>query len=76
MALKFIDLSIRAEASAGWAEALRYSPTNKSVTLSGEVAEQVVYGEAAAKNLVGFDPLVISEKRAGWNEEWKRLLAR
>ena len=74
MALKFIDLSIRAEASAGWAEALRYSPTNKTVTLSGEVAEQVVYGEEAARNLVGFDPVVISDKRAGWNEEWKRLL--
>lgn len=76
LALKFIDFSIRPEAAAGWAEALRYTPTNRKVKLAPDVAEQVVHGEAAIARLVQFDPLVIAEKRAGWNEQWKRLLAR
>lgn len=75
LALAFIDHSIRAEASAGWAEALRYSPTNKTAKLPDDVAAEVVYGEEAAANLVGFDPVVIAEKREQWNEAWKRLLA-
>tara|TARA_R110000787_G_scaffold16622_70_gene51992 strand:+ start:18922 stop:19962 length:1041 start_codon:yes stop_codon:yes gene_type:complete len=76
LALKFIDFSIRAEASKGWAEALRYSPTNKEAKLPDDVAAQVIYGEEAAKNLVGFDPIKIGDERAKWNEAWKRLVAR
>jgi putative spermidine/putrescine transport system substrate-binding protein len=75
LALKFIDFSIRAEASKGWAEALRYSPTNKEAKLPEDVAAQVIYGEEAAKNLVGFDPIKIGEERSKWNEAWKRLVA-
>lgn len=75
LALKFIDFSIRAEASKGWAEALRYSPTNKEAKLPDDVAAQVIYGEEAAKNLVGFDPIKIGEERSKWNEAWKRLVA-
>ena len=76
LALKFIDFSIRAEASQGWAEAMRYSPTNKTVKLSPDVAAQVVYGEAAAKKLVSFDANKIGKNRAGWNESWKRAIAK
>lgn len=75
LALKFIDWSIRAEASAGWAEALRYSPTNRTVELSPEVAAEVVYGEEQAAGLVAFDPLAMGEKRPGWNDAWNRLIA-
>ncbi len=76
LALKFIDFSIRAEASKGWAEALRYTPTNKEVELSEEVASQVVYGEADISKLNTFDANAIAEKRAGWNEAWSRAIAR
>ena len=75
LALKFIDFSIRAEASKGWAEALRYTPTNKEAKLSNEVASQVVYGEDDVAKLNTFDANAIAEKRAGWNEAWSRAIA-
>ena len=76
LALKFIDFSIRAEASQGWAEEMSYSPTNKTVKLSSEIASRVVYGEAAAKKLVTFDANKIGANRASWNEAWKRAIAK
>lgn len=76
LAIKFIDFSIRAEASKGWAEALRYTPTNKAAKLSDEVASQVVYGEDEVAKLVTFDADEIAEKRAGWNEAWSRAIAK
>ena len=75
LALKFIDFSIRAEASKGWAEALRYTPTNKNAELSDEVASQVVYGEEEVSKLVTFDAEKIAEKRPSWNEAWSRAIA-
>ena len=75
LALKFIDFSIRAEASQGWAEALRYSPTNSTVTLSPEVADQVIHGAEQTAKLVSFDAAKIAENRAGWNEAWTRAIA-
>jgi len=75
LALKFIDFSIRAEASKGWAEALRYSPTNKTVVLSEEVAGQVTYGEEQASRLVTFDATKIAENKPSWNEAWTRAIA-
>ena len=75
LALKFIDFSIRAEASKGWAEALRYSPTNKTVELSEDVAAQVTYGEEQAAKLVSFDANKIAANKATWNEAWTRAIA-
>ena len=76
LALKFIDFSIRAQASKGWAEALRYSPTNKTAILPPEVAAEVVYGEEQAAKLVTFDANVIAKNRAGWNEAWTRAISK
>lgn len=76
LALKFIDFSIRAEASRGWAMGLRYAPTNKEVKLPKDVASQVAYGEAAVKKLVSFDWLKVGQLRPKWNEAWKRTIAK
>ena len=76
LALKFIDFSIRAEASKGWAEALRYSPTNRTAELSPDVAEQVIHGAEQVAKLVSFDAAKIATNRAGWNEAWVRTIAR
>lgn len=76
LALKFIDFSIRAEASKGWAEALRYTPTNKDAKLADDVAAQVVYGEEAVAKLVDFDANVIAKNRSAWNEAWSRAIAK
>ena len=76
LALKFIDFSIRAAASKGWAEGLRYAPTNKQVKLTGDVAKQVVYGPEAVKKLTSFDWLKVGQMRPKWNEAWKRTIAK
>lgn len=76
LALAFIDFSIRAEASKGWAQALRYTPTNKTVKLSDDVAAEVIYGEEQAATLITFDANKIGSNRAGWNEAWSRAIAK
>lgn len=76
LALKFIDFSLRAEASAGWAESFRYSPVNRKAKLSAEAAAGVLSGEEATKNLVTFDPIKIGQMRAAWTEQWNRAIAK
>jgi putative spermidine/putrescine transport system substrate-binding protein len=55
---------------------MSYSPTNKTVKLSPDVAAQVVYGISASKKLVTFDGNKIGKNRASWNESWKRAIAK
>jgi len=76
LALKFIDMSISAEAQACFADALRYSPTNRTVELSDEVAADVAYGEEAVAGLLRFDPTKIEANRAAWVDAWNRTIAR
>lgn len=76
LAIAFIDFSLRAEAQAGWAEALRYSPTNATVELSDEVAGAVLYGEDAVAGLVSFDPTTVNDSRPDWTDAWNRTIAR
>lgn len=76
LALKFIDFSLRAEASAGWAESFRYSPVNRKAKLSEAAAAQTLSGEEATKTLISFDPIKIGQMRAKWTEEWNRAIAR
>lgn len=76
LALKFIDFSLQPEAMIGWAEAARYSPTNRQVKLPPEIAKDLIYGEEAISKLVAFDALTIGEKKSEWIEAWNKLLAR
>lgn len=75
LARAFVDMSISAAAQAGWAEALRYSPTNSTVELPVDLAGQVVYGDEAAANLVRFDPVIVNERRSDWTDAWNRTIA-
>ncbi|WP_366656948.1 ABC transporter substrate-binding protein [Fodinicurvata sp. EGI_FJ10296] len=74
LAKKFVDFSLRAEAQIGWAEALRYSPTNRTAELPEELAAQVLYGEEAMANLVTFDPQVVNDRRSEWTDMWNRMI--
>ncbi|MCP5150674.1 MAG: ABC transporter substrate-binding protein [Ectothiorhodospiraceae bacterium] len=76
LAVKFIDFSLRAEASAGWAESFRYSPTNRNAKLSAEAAAGVIGSEEAARTLVSFDPIAIGKSRSAWTDEWNRAIAK
>lgn len=75
LAKKFIDFSLSAEVQAGWAEAMRYSPTNKATTLADDVAGDVIYGEEAMNQTVRFDPEVVNANRPAWVEAWNRMIA-
>lgn len=75
LAKKFIDFSLSAEVQAGWAEAMRYSPTNKEAKLADDVAKDVIYGEQAMSQTVRFDPEVINANRPAWVEAWNRTIA-
>jgi putative spermidine/putrescine transport system substrate-binding protein len=76
LAIKFVDFSLRAEAQAGWAEALRYSPTNATVELAPEVAGSVLYGEDAINGLIRFDAETVNDSRPAWTDAWNRAIAR
>ncbi|MBC7157928.1 MAG: ABC transporter substrate-binding protein [Rhodobacteraceae bacterium] len=76
LAHRFIDISISPEAQACFANALRYTPTNRKVELSDEVAADVVYGPDAAAGMIRFDPTVIEAKRSEWVDAWNRTIAK
>jgi putative spermidine/putrescine transport system substrate-binding protein len=76
LARKFIDFSLSAEVQAGWANELRYSPTNKTTKLDDALAKEVVHGEKAVAGLLRFDPVVVDANRAAWVDRWKKMIAR
>lgn len=76
LAKKFIDFSLAAEVQSGWAEELRYSPTNKNARLGDALAKEVVYGDQAVAGLLRFDPVTVDANRAAWVERWKKMIAR
>lgn len=76
LAIKFIDHTVRAEAQAGWARELRYTPVNRAAKLADDVAQDVIHGEAAISKLVSFDPIKIGEKRAQWLDAWNKAIAK
>ncbi len=76
LAKKFVDFSLRRTAQEGWAEALRYSPTNKTVELSDDLAAQVLNTAEEIDGLVAFDPKVVNANRSAWTERWNKMIAR
>lgn len=75
LAKQFVDFSLRAEAQVGWAEALRYSPTNAEAELAEDLQDEVLYGAEAIEGLVRFDPVVVNERRSEWTDMWNRTIA-
>ncbi|MBS7702182.1 ABC transporter substrate-binding protein [Chelatococcus asaccharovorans] len=76
LAKKFIDFSLSPEVQAGWAQELRYSPTNKATKLDETVAKEVIYGPDAVAGLIRFDPVAVDANRAALVERWKKLIAK
>lgn len=75
LAKAFVDFSLRQEAQIGWAEALRYSPTNAEAELPESLQDEVLYGAEAIEGLVRFDPVVVNDKRPEWTDMWNRTIA-
>jgi len=76
LAKQFVDYSLRADAQACFAEALRYSPTNAQAEIAPELEGLVLVGEDQISALVAFDPEQIAERRSAWTDAWNRVIAR
>jgi putative spermidine/putrescine transport system substrate-binding protein len=75
LAKKLIDFELSPEVQAAFAREMRYSPTNKKTQLSGDVASEVIYGDAV-RSLVRFDPVAVDKVRNSLVEDWKKLIAK
>ncbi|MBX6321455.1 MAG: ABC transporter substrate-binding protein [Rhodospirillaceae bacterium] len=76
LARKFIDFELDRAVQEGWAEALRYAPTNRTAELKGDLAKEVINGPEAIGRLVRFDPPTVDARRAAWVEAWNKLIAK
>jgi len=71
LSIRLIDLTLSAPAQRCFAEALRLSPTNSTVTLPAGIARDVPKGPAAVERLERFDGREIDRHRAEWIKLWK-----
>jgi putative spermidine/putrescine transport system substrate-binding protein len=72
LAHKFINFYLEVEQQKAWAENMFYSPTNKNVKLSPEVASRVIYGAEAIAKLRLEDPDVVAMELPKWIERWNK----
>lgn len=73
LARKLIEFSMSEEAQIGFAKELYYGPTNSTVTLDGEIKEQVVYGKEEVEALIAPDWNEILPKREEWLTKWTEV---
>lgn len=71
LSIRLIDLTLSAPAQRCFAEALRLSPTNSTVTLPPGIAADVPKGPAAVERLERFDGREIDSHRKEWIKLWK-----
>jgi len=74
LAWKLIDMYLSPEVQAAFASELFFSPTNKTVKLSPEVAKKLINGPADVDRLVTFDWTQIVKQRPQWTERWNKEL--
>jgi putative spermidine/putrescine transport system substrate-binding protein len=70
LAKEFVNLSIGKEMQEHFANDLFMGPTNKEVTVSDELAGQILYGEEAVSKLELLDWDYILTKRSEWTQKW------
>lgn len=72
----FINLHLSQACQEAYAKQLYYAPTNRTVTLSPELASAMPYGEEQVGKLLILDNDTINEKRSEWVERWNREILR
>lgn len=75
LAEEWVSLHLTADCQRAYAEEIYYGPTNKTVELSGELAEKCIYGEEDVANLVDFDWDEVIGKQAEWSARFNREIA-
>lgn len=70
----FINYHLSQACQEGYAEVLKYGPTNSTVTLPDDLAAKVVYGPDDVAKLVALDNQWVSENEASWTEKWNTMI--
>ncbi|OQB24058.1 MAG: hypothetical protein BWY11_01431 [Firmicutes bacterium ADurb.Bin182] len=73
LAEEFVNRCIGVEAQTAYAEEIFFSPCNKNVKVSDEVAEKLVYGDDVS-SLVTMEWDVITENEEEFTEKWNRMV--
>lgn len=74
LANEFINFALRPEVQQAMVEQTGFSPTNKNVEISDELAEVIPYGEDAINNLIHIDWNPVNKNKDEWNERWSKLI--
>lgn len=75
LANEFINYSLRPEVQKAFAEKTGFSPTNKNVEISEELAEVIPHGEEVMNSLIKLDWNTVNEQKAEWTERWSKLIS-
>ncbi|WP_153731546.1 ABC transporter substrate-binding protein [Sporosarcina obsidiansis] len=75
LANEFINYSLRPEVQKAFAEKTGFSPTNKDVKISVDLAEVIPHGEEVMDSLIKLDWNTINENKAEWTERWSKLIS-
>lgn len=75
LANEFINYSLRPEVQKAFAEQTGFSPTNKNVEISEELAEVIPYGEEVIDSLIHLNWGIVNENKDEWTERWSKLIA-
>jgi len=75
LAQKLVQYLATPEVQVIFARTQSWGPVNKTVKLTGDDAQRVVYGDAVDK-LEKTDWDIVNKKRAEWNDRWTRTVER
>lgn len=75
LANEFINYSLRPEVQKAFAEKTGFSPTNKEVEISEELAEVIPYGEEVISSLINLNWDAVNEHKGEWSERWSKLIS-
>ncbi|MGM8213639.1 extracellular solute-binding protein [Virgibacillus sp. W0430] len=74
LANEFVNYSLRPEVQKAFAEQTGFSPTNKNVEISDELAEVIPYGEDVINSLMHLDWDTVNANKDEWTERWSKLI--
>jgi putative spermidine/putrescine transport system substrate-binding protein len=74
LALQFMDFWLSTDVQTKLAEKLVDSPANKDARVAPDIAENLTYGEEAAKSLKLIPSAVMLQNRDVWLKQWNKMV--
>jgi len=75
LAEEWVSLHLSEACQRAYAEEIYYGPTNRTVELTGELAEKCIYGEEDVASLIDFDWDEVIARQAEWSARFNREIA-